>query len=138
MLKLTVVSVDNLNFEHECLEFYYGKTLMFAQYGKSLNRGGRGFNLKSLSTGTIVTSSGHQHLKVWLKEVTKTLNSLGFEISAEEVLEAIKARRLQNIHENNAEVEHQIQTERRIIKDLQKRIMDCEKEIAKLKKQLVE
>ena len=137
MIKLVAISSDNLNYEHESIDFYYGKTLMFKQYGKSLNRGGRGFELKSISTNTIVASSGHQNMKGWLKEVVKSLTSLGFEILAEEILEAVKTRREQNSKENNAEIESQIQLQQESINEYRKWIMDSEKEIKQLKKKLV-
>lgn len=136
MIKLIAVSSDNLNYEHEGIDFYYGKTLMFKQYGKSLSRGGRGFDLKSIRTNNIVASSGHQNMKGWLKEVVKSLASLGFQISAEEILEAIKTRREQNIKENNAEIESQIQLHQEGINEYRKWIINSEKEIKQLKAKL--
>lgn len=130
MRKLICKSTDNYQYEAESLDFYCNDNLVFSQLNRKLNRGGKSLYLYDWSVKEEVVSAGSfSRGEKWWRKMSSKLKELNYEISWEDIREAIKNREKENIKERLSDVIF-IQTQHN--KELEK----TEKRLVFLRKQI--
>lgn len=135
MVKLTVVSTDNLNYESESLTFKYNDTTMFRISNHSLNRGGKGLELLD-SKHNVVASCGRWS-KGFYKKVVKELFNLGFETAEKEIEQAIEDRRKYNIESHDSLIFSELRMYKSQLKELEATKIKLHNKIKTAKQKLI-
>jgi hypothetical protein len=130
MRKLTVKATDNYQYESESLDFYYNSNLIFSQLNRKLNRGGKSLYLHDwVAKEEIVSSGSFLRGEKWWRKMSSKLKELNYEISWEDIQEAIKSREKENKKERLSDTIF-IQTQHnKEVEQIEKRLIFLRKQI---------
>lgn len=132
MRTLTCKSTDNYQYESESLDFYYNGNLIFSQLNRKLNRGGKSLYLWDWTVKDEIVSSGSfSRGEKWWRKMSSKLKELNYEISWEDIKQAIENRQKENKAKRLSDVIH-LQTLNN------KELITTEKRLAFLRKQIQE
>jgi hypothetical protein len=132
MRQLTCKSTDNYQYESESLDFYYNGNLIFSQLNEKLNRGGKSLYLFDwIAKEEIVSSGSYSRGEKWWRKMSNKLRELNYEISWEDIRQAIQNREKENKAKKLSDV---IFTQTIYNKELEK----TEKRLVFLRKQIAE
>ena len=130
MRKLVCISTDNYQYEGESLDFFYNNILIFNQFNRSLNRGGKTLVLRDLTTNEEIVSSGYyMRGEKWWRKISSELKELSYEIEWKDIEDACKKRRKLNKDSKLSEVIRQQTLNNKELEKTEKRLIHLRKQI---------
>jgi hypothetical protein len=106
MLQLKAEFFGPIDREHEQGSLSYGSIVIFKISSHSLNRGGRGLNLRNIATNELlVTTSRYYQTKSFFKQVVQYTGQCGFSVTLEELVESLQSSIKRNIEKQIQEIE---------------------------------